>query len=149
MEELIVLQQLHSWFKIAPRIWIALLAGWLWVIVSWLINFEPAASGAMLVGFAIIAEHFFLRWPYRKIDMDADDGSTASREVEKYQNKDMRILAKEKDKVDGELAAWKTAKRVERKLEFAIVISMFAGTIIWGYGHLLVSSNRYALCTCA
>lgn len=71
MEKIIVLQQLHSWFKIAPGIWIALIAGWMWVLVSWLIEFEPAASGAVLVGASIIAEHVFLRWPHRKIDMDA------------------------------------------------------------------------------
>ena len=133
-----MMQQLYSWFKIAPMIWVFLLVGWGCVLVSWLIDFEPAASGAVLVGFSILAEHVFLRWPHRKVDMDADNGLTVSNEIMQYQNKYMRNLAKEKDKVAGELAAWKTAKRVERKLEIAIVISVFAGTVIWGYGHLLV-----------
>lgn len=54
-----------SWVDVAPLVWLALLAGWLCVLISALIGFQFPSSGAVLVCSAVLSELAFERLRYR------------------------------------------------------------------------------------
>lgn len=133
-----------AWFGIAPAIWLALSAGWVCVLVSWSIGFEFPSSGAVLVCAAIVAEAYYSRWPYRKIDLVKTYLIVTNRIMDS-DSSHLRALANEKETNadgNGDWVAWMTAGRIDRILAKPIIVSAIVGTAIWGYGHLLAPAGN-------
>lgn len=55
------------WFRVAPKTWAVLFAGWLCVLLSFLFSFYAPSSGAVLICAAVSAEILFERLHYRSL----------------------------------------------------------------------------------
>ena len=130
------LKSCKAWFLIAPWIWLPLFVGWVWLVISWWIDFEFPSSGAVLVCASILAEVFHVNWPHRIQESGQAVILYNSRNISEIP--ELEIFTKKSD--FDETGQWnytKTAKRMDWVLVFSIIISAIVGTVIWGYGHLL------------
>lgn len=161
--------KLASWYETAPMLWALLIAGWLWVIASFLLSFEFPSSGAVLICCAVLGEVYFERLHYRKwpmasvgeeklaeITRQKDGGVTLNTESiimlgDVMQGGHYRGLLSISEKLEWTETGinngrsrkglfWRytsTIKRVEKIATYTVVVSVIAGTGIWGYGHCL------------
>lgn len=138
----------RAYFLVAPELFLSLFIGWAFVTLSALTFFRPASAGAVLVTASLVAEYFHLRWPYLPL-LNMDYG-TGSRHIFLSQNKlnprAFRSLARpfHYQKRKPSVWLWKdTAKDAHDGMHWPIFISLFAGTIIWGYGDLFMECRHF------
>lgn len=137
-----ILKSCKAWFLIAPGIWLPMFFGWVWVVVSWWIDFEFPSSGAILVCTSIIAQVVHVNWPYRIPESGQAVFIINSRNISEIP--ELEIFTKKSD--FDEIGQWnyaKTAKRMDRVLVTSIIVSTVVGTMVWGYGHYLKANPPY------
>ena len=64
-----MIKEYYSIIKLSKKVWIPVLIGYVVVLISFLIGFEPASSGAVLVGTCIYADLTLNRLIWRKAAM--------------------------------------------------------------------------------
>ena len=124
-------KQIRYWWEIAPNVWKTILIGWIVVILSGVFAWEFSASGAVLVCCVIVAEFLFNQWElYPHLEESGKFGSSLS--LPRYYRRRIRELSEE-----GE-APWQAAKRIRDSIHLVMVVNLIIGTLIWGYGHLII-----------
>jgi hypothetical protein len=149
--------------KVAPEVWITLFLAWICVFVSALLQFRIPASGAVLVGGALIAETMFDMLHWRKLQGGGPGGSFLlkpdSRTGKPIMHGDFIIVSARAGRVGAlmslakddeiksppdEYSRWfylNTVERVEKIITWTIIATAIAGTVLWGYGDLLCSQK--------
>ncbi|MCH7649726.1 MAG: hypothetical protein IIA63_01030 [Nitrospinae bacterium] len=146
--------------KVAPHLWFTLVLVWIVVAVSALLQVEVPSAGSVLVCGALIAETMFGRLRWRKlygtgpsgsfqIKPDPDTGIPALvgdylivTQVDGGIYEALLSLSRDHEirSYPDEHSRWfyiNTVERVEKIISWAIIVTAFAGTALWGYGHLL------------
>lgn len=144
-------------FNLAPVIWTTVLAVWLVFLVSAFFSFDVPASGAVMVGGALISEMFFEQLRWRKLPCDPDGQFYLVPDAETKrpiaQNK-YWIAPAGTGKLGALLSLSRTAtvkmnpretevswyykeavENAEKIIFRVILITAICGTLIWGYGH--------------
>jgi hypothetical protein len=149
--------------KVAPHLWVTLVLVWIIVVVSTLLRFEVPSSGAVLVCGALISEVMFEGLHWKRLQ-----GIGPSGVVQIVPDQNQRAQLKGGDfrapawcgkfgallslgdhyglirRSSDEYAEWfyrDTVWRVEKIIMGGIIITAVAGTILWGYGHLLFQTE--------
>lgn len=153
-----------AWYRFAHRTWIALSIGWILALAGLTPYLRLDRAGAFLVCSALIAEVFnekihqsFLLqmnsgsdkyYLYKEIDVPGEIRKDIKVTPPKWTydsvvvNTDQFLLYHLAKKIEfssvEDTRMWHvydTLKRVERRIEYAIVISALAGTILSAFGH--------------
>ena len=154
---------LVAFFELAPAVWITILAVWLVFAVSAIFSFEVPASGAVMVGGALVSEMFFeqLRWRKLLCGPDGQFYLVPDAETKRPIAQNQYCIAPAGDGKIGALLSLSRKDKVEmnpRKTEVhwyyresvenaekvifrAILITAICGTFIWGYGHRVFEST--------
>ncbi len=156
------LNWITAWFQFARSVWIALGLGWVALLVGLTPVLRIDRGGALLVCGAIVAEvlhekrhrlfvhqiQFTTRHTYVEIDVPGEDRKDI--EVTPYQSGSGRTvvnterwslyhLANRQEFYPHEdTRRWdleRTIKRLESKLDYAIVVSAIVGTVFWAFGY--------------
>ncbi len=153
--------KLVAFFQLAPEVWVIILVAWLVFAFSAVNSFEVPASGAVLVGGALISEMFFERLRWRKLPCGPDGQFflVPDAETKKPIAQNQYCIAPAGEGKLGALLSLSRIGKVElnpRKTEMnwyyrdavddaekvifvAIVVTAVCGTLIWGYGHRFFS----------
>ena len=141
--------------KLSRVVWVPILIGYLIVILSFFMGFEPPSSGAVLVGTCILAELGWARMAWRRgamffgtelIHLTDEESpsslsSTGGRSISGV-SKELILLmqiAKEKS-LSRDKKMWSISTSLDRfdaTVTGIIGVSGIMGTLIWGYAHLL------------
>jgi len=145
--------KISPWWELGKHIWISLLIGYLWVLISVFSSFKVASSGAVLVCACIVSDLIFQKLQWRRLAAfvanhfcertEGADGwitfETVKPNPHRVKTKDASLdalleLAKptEKDR-NGHWMVSGTAERCESPILIAIGCSAIVGTLIWGY----------------
>ncbi len=150
------LSKWRAYWLLAPHAIFALLLGWLTVFLSAVLGIRPASSGAMLVGAAILAQFFHSRWLYRALlEVKVKEFQFAA--VSRVFHLNPRALIslslpsdhypepRQHDEVAGYDSNWlypRTVNRIDQQLEFVILLCVVIGTVLWGYGDLILPCRK-------
>jgi len=150
-------------FILAKASWLVIVAGWAFVVFSFLISWEQPASGAVLVGCVIAAEILFERERWRKLPSDLSGRIQLQRDsnsgfpvlwgpvviapANKGKLGALISLSKESEihNIHGHQNPYwiykDTVARVEKSITYLLAFSAIFGTLLWGYGHLLFKQH--------
>ncbi len=153
--------KLVAFFQLAPEVWITILVVWLVFAFSASTSFEVPASGAVLVGGALVSKMFFERLRWRKLPCGADGQFflVPDAETKKPIAQNQYCIAPAgAGKLGALLSLSRTGKvklnpretemnwyyrdavdDAEKIIFVAIVVTAVCGTLIWGYGHRVFS----------
>lgn len=133
-------------WKLAPPIWIWLLAGYAWVSFSIAIDFLPSSAGAVLVCICVFCELRFekLAWrdylkPPHGHDIWLQNGEYATSGgfsnvyLQQFRPLINLALTIPENKQHNKTVIKDVAAAYERCIKWAIGFSAILGTLIWGY----------------
>jgi hypothetical protein len=151
-----------AWYLFGRRVWISLALGWFVAILAIILG-EPGRAGAFLVCAAIIAEVFHEKghrrfitsiqpglrqsFLYREVEYPekgkagievTPNAWTSSKSTVSATDWPLYHLARSDEfSADGNSRLWfleRTMARVERRVDYSIVATALAGTILWAFG---------------
>ena len=157
------MKRVEAWFIFAKRVWISLGLGWIAPVVGISHVLRLDQAGALLVCSAIVAEVFHEKrhrlfvyqiqpgirqmHMYREvnvsgearkdIEVTAHQGSSGKTTVNTSSWALYHLARPEEFRPDGNSRLWdleRTMKRVERRVDYAIVVTAIAGTAHWAFG---------------
>ena len=158
-----MIKEYYSIIKLSKKVWIPVLIGYVVVLISFLIGFEPASSGAVLVGTCIYADLTLNRLIWRKAAMYFGDDSLHEQKeeegtsfvgtkgqsvsgVDRELNLLKQIAVKKSHSRDKSMWGISTSlDRFDAIVARVVGGSAILGTIIWGYADLFLP----AVCECA
>lgn len=158
--ELPIYNQLVAFWILSPSVWLSLAIAWIVVALSFLYSFEVPASGAVLVGSALISEMLFEQLRWRKLPCKPD----GSFYLVQDSNTKKPIMQNEfciapagtgklgallslspvdliKENTNRKEIVWfyrDIVERTEKVFFVCIVFTAILGTLLWGYGHRIV-----------
>ena len=81
-------QKTKAWLFLGQHSWIAMGVGYLWVVISFFLDFEFPSSGAILGSSALVAELFFSRFEWKEEALNYERGTRLTwywnSEIEQY-----------------------------------------------------------------
>ena len=156
------MSKFEAWFRFATRVWISLAAGWLAPVVAISPFLKLDQAGALLVCSALVAEVFHEKGHrlfvhqiqpgtsevhiYREVDVSGQERKDI--EITPHQIRSGRTTVntaswplyhlsrpdefyREKDSRDWHLE--RTMKRVERRVDYSIIVTAIFGTSLWAF----------------
>ena len=156
------MNRISAWFQFARRVWIALGLGWAGLLVGLTPVLRLDRAGALLVCGAIVAEVLHekhhrlfvdqIQWSFKHtyVEVDVPDEDRKDIAVEPFQSGAGRrvvntegwalyhLASKQEFSSHEHTRMWDlegTMKRLENKVDYAIVVTAIVGTIFWAFGY--------------